>query len=152
VSENIRNKIVEQRERLSRPEYRKWLQSKLIEYGIDRNKLLAVTIVVERTIGKELSRIGSTNARPFYKLFKEDNKPTRAWIYAAELSLWLKYNKYKAEPYVRSIVTHPKVKNQLTRDSKKQIPLNMLFPATRVNSDRLKDYSKHFHIWMDKRG
>ena len=148
---NIEKEILQNRKVLSQPAYRKWLEEKLRQHHIDRSHLIATIIVVERTLSSELERSGSRRIRPFYKLFKDDGKPTRAWIYAAELVLWLKYNRFKANPYVRSIVSYPFVRSRIVHPSdKKQIPLNILFPVTRTNTSRLKAYSHHFRAWINK--
>lgn len=149
---NLRRDIVRNRKIMPLKEYKQWLEDKLVEHGVDRNNLYAVVITVERTLNTEMLKMGAKRRPPFYKLFKDDGNKTRAWIYAAELALFLKYQKFKASPYVQSIVTHPFVKKKIMSPSKKQIPLSILFPATRLNSDRLKDYSRHFRSWLDKHG
>lgn len=152
MTTNLRQQILNNRKVLSHKEYRKWLENKLLEYGITGTQLVATVIVVERTLGAELARIGNNRNHIYYELFKDNGKPTRAWIYAAELTLWLKYNKFKANPYIQAIVTHPLVRRRVMNPTKKQIPLNVLFPVTRLNTVRLKEYSKHFRNWLDRRG
>jgi hypothetical protein len=142
---------MKQQQQMGRLEYRQWLQKKLAEHNISRDYLVSVVIVVERALYEELQRIGSYRRRPFYKLFKEDGSPTRAWIYAAELALWLKHHNFKANPYIAATIRLPTVRARiLDIDKKEQIPLNLIFPSTRISTDRLKKYSDHFKEWNRK--
>ncbi len=151
ANENISAQIKEGRKVMTRKEYRNWLQKKLDEHGIDRTRLMAVVIVVERALSFELSRSGSSRYRPYYKLWKDNGVPTRAWVHAAELALWLKYNGYKANPFMQAISRHPIVRKFIVnKERKKQIPLNVFFPSGRVEIDRLRDYSRHFRSWDAK--
>lgn len=151
MTNDISNEINSTRKVLTKKEYKVWLQKKLDQHGIDRTRLLAVVIVVERALSYELNRMGSPRAKPFYRLFDDDGKPTRAWIHAAELALWLKYNGFKANPYVQGITRHPIVQKFIrNRNHKDQIPLNVMFPSARKDTARLKEYSRHFKSWHVK--
>lgn len=151
TTRNIRQEIIRNRKILPLKQYKEWLKMKLDEHGVNHDRLLAVVITVERTLNIELLKYGNRN-RPYYKLYKDDGKTTRAWIYAAELALFLKYKNFKAVPYVKSIITHPIVKRRIIREANKQVPLSMLFPSTRKSNDRFVEYSRHFRNWLDKRG
>jgi hypothetical protein len=138
---------------MSNEEYKEWLQRKLEEHHIGRPRLVATIIVVERALGHVMSDIGSRRRRPrpYYKLFNEDGTPTRAWVHAAELVLWLKYNDFRASPYVEAISTHPTVRRFLgNKKYRNQIPLNILFPAARKSTERLKEYSRHVKTYYIK--
>ena len=147
---NIVKEIKDSRKILSSEEYKRWLQRKLDEYHIDHDRLLAVVIVIERSLGVEQKRSGSARPEPYYKLYKKDGV-TKAWVHAAELVLWLKYNDYRANPFVHAIVTHPIVKRFMANKTRKeQIPLGVLFPSARKNTDRLKDYTRHVRGYFVK--
>jgi hypothetical protein len=135
-------------------EYKKWLSKKLKQYKIDRHKLIAIVIVVERALGAELERRGYRKAKPFYRLWDDDGKTTRAWVHAAELAIWLAYNNFKADPYTRAIIKYPVVERFIYKakqvNENKQVPLHILFPSARANTDRLKEYSDFYKQWSIK--
>lgn len=135
---------------MSVKEYKEWLQKKLDEHKIDRSRLIATIIVVERSLVVEQTRRGSSRSKPFYRLYKDDGEPTRAWIHAAELVLWLKYNDFKADPYVKSVVEYPLVRRMLFRPTRKQLPLNALFPSARKSTENIKSYVRHYRTWANK--
>ena len=148
---NIKIVLKQQKKALSVEAYKEWLQNKLNQHGIDRARMIAVVIVIERSLGSELYRSGSQRKRPYYKLWGDDGKPTRAWVHAAELCLWLKYNGFKADPYVHAVAVHPKVHRFIAnKDKKNQIPLNVLFPSARKSNVRMRDYIDHFKAWQFK--
>ena len=149
--DKIASQLKETKKSLTVEEYKDWLDKKLIEHGINRVRLMAVVIVIERSLAFELSRSGSMRNKPYYRLYDDEGNPTKAWVHAAELALWLKYNGFKADSFVRGMVSHPVVRKFMAdKNRKNQIPLNVLFPSARLGTDRLKDYSKHFKTWNIK--
>jgi hypothetical protein len=149
--DKIATEIVNTKKVLTSKEYKAWLNQKLDQHGIDRTRLMAVVIVIERSISFEQIRTGSARTKPYYRLYDDKGKPTKAWVHAAELALWLKYNGFKANTYIRGISTHPLIQRFIAdKKRKEQIPLNVLFPSARMNTDRLKEYSRHFKSWNIK--
>lgn len=107
-------------------------------------------IVVERVVEEESAKWGLRH-KPFYSLRKSDGSPSRAWMNAAALAVWLKYKGYRAEDYVRAICSMPLVEHTL-RQRKDQVALNMIAPSFRKSAARLRRYEDCYLRWMRKHG
>ena len=129
-------------------EYRVWLQQKLDKCNISRDYMLGLVIVLERTLQEEKRKLTNENFRFFYKLFNGNGKPTRAWLYTAELALFLRYRHYPVEPYIRSLCSLPKVRYYLRQ--REQISLNRLVPSTRKSAEEIRKLEQHFLLWARK--
>jgi hypothetical protein len=112
-----------------------WLRKKLREYGIDKDYLLGLAIIVERTVYDEQRKTNPLAHRPFYLLHKEGRR-TRAWLYMAELALFCKYREYKPGEFVRSVCSLPEVKRRLY--DKHALPVSFISPSTRIDASRLR--------------
>jgi hypothetical protein len=122
-------------------EHKSWLREKLKEKNIDKEYLLGLTIIVERTIHDEKLKANRYASKPFYLLFK-DGKPTRAWLHMAELALFCKHREYNPADYVRTLCTEPTVRRRLFLTD--QIPISFISPSTRMGADRLRRFEDFY--------
>lgn len=122
--------------------HKTWLNRKLKENGIDKEYLLGLAIIVERTVYDEQRKTNKFASRPFYLLHKE-GKRTRAWQYMAELALFCKHREYNPAEYVRSLCSLPEVRRRLSYD-KHQVPMSLISPSTRLGASHLRKREGHF--------
>lgn len=118
-------------------EYRQWLRTKLREHDIDREYLIGLAIVVERIIYEESLRINRyTLIKPYYPL-RLNGKRTRAWLHLAELALFCRHRGYNPAEYVKTLCNNRRIRGMLYWQ-RKQLPLNLISPSTRLNSAQLR--------------
>lgn len=122
-------------------DHKAWISKKLKQYGIDKEYLLGLTIIVERCVYDEQRKTNAYAPKPFYLLYKE-GKRTRAWLHMAELALFCKHRDYRPAEYVRSVCSLPEVKRFFY--NKDQIPMNLISPSTRIGASHLRKREGHF--------
>ena len=122
--------------------HKTWLRKQLKEHDINDAYLLGLAIVVERIIQEEKRKQNRYASKPFYMLFKE-GKPTRAWLYMAELALFCKHREYNPAEYVRSLCSLPEIRKRIF-STKEQIPLSFLSPSTRLGAAELRKREDHY--------
>ena len=130
-------------------EYKEWIAQKLIQHKISRDYLLGLMIILERVLSAERYKLtGVERMKPFYNLRDGDGNPSRAWLHASEIAIWLKYRGYKPVDWFRATCTMPEIKRRLKH--REQIPLNMIMPSTRNGTTKLKEAEKHYRNWIRK--
>ena len=128
-------------------DYRKWLQTKMDQHQISKNYLLGLMIILERVLVDERYKLtGRKDYKPFYNLRNGEGEPSRAWLYASELALWLKHRGYKPVDWFRSTCSMPRIKKRLKH--KGQIPINMIMPSTRNGSEKLREAEGNYRRWI----
>ena len=131
-------------------EYKKWLETELALAGISNTYLQSVADLAARAIIKECADQGWPKSKAYFKVFKRDGTPSRAWWYVAELVLWLEYKQYPVMHYVRSLCHLPQVAGLLRHG--KPVSLSTLAPSTRHSTARLKAYAAHYERWKEQNG
>lgn len=128
-------------------EYKAWLAHKLVVHKISRDYLLGLMIILERVLVEERYKLtGRKDRKPFYSLRNGEGKPSRAWLHASEIALWLKYRGYKPVDWFRSTCTMPTIKRRLKH--KGQIPISLIMPSTRNGSAKLREAEENYRRWI----
>lgn len=128
-------------------QYKRWLRLELSKAGLDHGYLVAQTILLERVINHEQTRLLRHSCPPpFYRLTNGEGHAGRSWLYAAEAALWLNYKGYDTADWFTAICNWPPIKKRLLLQQ--QVSMHLFSPSTRLGTEQLKDMEKFYLKWV----
>jgi hypothetical protein len=128
--------------------HQRWLRRQLAYANINHNRLLGLTILLERVVRAEQERLlHRIVPLPFYNLQNGKGTESKAWIYAAEAALWLDYKGYPAYDWFTAICRWSPIRRRLLFGQ--QIPMSFLCPTARLGMERMREMEKFYLFWKE---